>query len=143
MAIAPVANVNRALPASLAMPPQPAAGAAPRPGSLQHWLMSLTGFFHRSAIVDADLIPVSSSLPVLEDGIYVWPVERAVLGELRPTGSRFYTEGDCTTCPRCGIGNSTIAPYCVRCRAVLPLGSKHPEGVADDEALLHELPIAV
>lgn len=142
MAIAPVANVNRALSASLAMRPQPGHGAAPRPGSLQQWLMSLTAPFHQSAIVDADLIPVSSSLPVLEDGIYVWPVGRALLGELQPTGSRFYTEGDCTTCPRCGIGNSTIAPYCARCRAVLPLGSKHPEGVAD-EAQLHELQIAV
>ena len=101
--------------------------------------MSVMDLFHHPAIVDADLIPVSASLPVLEGGMYVWPVGRVILGEVQPTGSRFYCEGDCTTCPRCGIGNSTIAPYCVRCRALLPLGSKHPEGFED----LHELPIAV
>src|SRR5438105_15837879 len=89
----------------------------------QHVLLSIMGLFHHTAVVDADLIPVSPSLPVLEGGTYVWPVGRMLLGELQPTGTRFYTEGDCTTCPRCGIGNSTIAPYCVRCRAVLPLGS--------------------
>ncbi|HLZ48529.1 MAG TPA: hypothetical protein VKR80_07775 [Candidatus Limnocylindria bacterium] len=103
---------------------------------------SLVNLFHRSSVVDADRIPVSPSLPVLEGGTYVWPVGRVLLGELQPTGTRFYSEGDCTTCPRCGIGNSTIAPYCVRCRAVLPLGSTIPEGV-DDEALLRELDAAV
>jgi hypothetical protein len=103
---------------------------------------NIMSLFRRTAIVDADLIPVSSSLPVLDGGTYVWPVGRMLLGELQPTGTRFYSEGDCTTCSRCGVGNSTIAPYCVRCRALLPLGSKHPEGF-DDEALMHELPIAV
>ena len=104
----------------------------------QHVLLSIMGLFHHTAVVDADLIPVSPSLPVLEGGTYVWPVGRMLLGELQPTGTRFYTEGDCTTCPRCGIGNSTIAPYCVRCRAVLPLGSTNPEGI-DDEALVYAL----
>lgn len=138
MAIAPVANVRRALPPSLAVHAQARRAAPPLPGSPRHLLMSIVGLFHRAAIVDADLIPVSPSLPVLEAGIYVWPVGRVLLGEVQPTGSRFYTEGDCTTCPRCGIGNSTIAPYCARCRALLPLGSTTPEGI-DDEALLHEL----
>jgi hypothetical protein len=89
--------------------------------------MSLIDLFHRTAIVDADHIPVSASLPVLEGGTYVWPVGRVILGEVVPTGSRFYTEGDCITCSRCGIGNSTIAPYCNRCHAVLPLGSTTPK----------------
>jgi len=89
--------------------------------------MSVLDLFHHSAIVDADQIPISSSLPVLEAGTYVWPVGRVLGNALLPTGSRFYSEGDCTTCPRCGLGNSTIAPYCVRCRAVLPLGSVTPE----------------
>ena len=106
--------------------------------SPQHVLTSFMGLFHHTAIVDADLIPVSPSLPVLEAGTYVWPVGRVLLGEVQPTGTRFYSEGDCTTCPRCGVGNSTIAPYCSRCRAVLPLGSRHPEGL-DDDALLREL----
>jgi hypothetical protein len=110
--------------------------------SPQHVLTTFMGLFHRTAIVDADLIPVSPSLPVLDSGMYVWPVGRVLLGEVQPTGSRFYSEGDCTTCPRCGIGNSTIAPYCARCRAVLPLGSTNPEGV-DDDALFHELQAAV
>lgn len=100
--------------------------------------MSLMDLFHHTAIVDADLIPISALLPVLEAGTYVWPVGRVILGEVQPTGSRFYTEGDCTTCSRCGMGNSTIAPFCVRCRALLPLGSKHPEGFGD-ERLLREL----
>ena len=98
----------------------------------QQVLTSFLGLFQRTATVDADLIPVSPSLPVLEDGTYVWPVGRVLLGELQPTGTRFYSEGDCTTCPRCGVGNSTIAPCCSRCRAVLPLGSRHPEGLDDD-----------
>lgn len=110
--------------------------------SPQHVLTTLMGLFHRTAIVDANLIPVSSSLPVLEAGTYVWPVGRVLLGEVQPTGTRFYSEGDCTTCPRCGLGNSTIAPYCARCRAVLPLGSRHPKGV-DDDAHLRELREAV
>jgi len=103
-----------------------------------HGLLSLMNLFHRPSVVDADLIPVSPTLPVLEGGTYVWPVGRNLLGEVQPTGTRFYTEGDCTTCPRCGIGNSTIAPYCVRCRAVLPLGSTNPEGI-DDEELVYAL----
>lgn len=107
----------------------------------QQFLTGFMGLFHRRAIVDADSIPVSPSLPVLEAGTYVWPVGRVLLGHLQPTGTRFYSEGDCTTCPRCGVGNSTIAPYCSRCRAVLPLGSRHPEGFKDDA--LEELPIAV
>jgi hypothetical protein len=110
--------------------------------SPQHVLTNFMGLFHRTALVDADQIPVSPSLPVLESGTYVWPVGRVLLGELQPTGTRFYSEGDCTTCHRCGIGNSTIAPYCVRCRAVLPLGSIHPEGI-DDDALFSELREAV
>jgi hypothetical protein len=105
---------------------------------------SLLSLFHRTTIVDADHIPVSSSLPVIEAGTYVWPVGRVFLGEVLPTGSRFYTEGDCTTCPRCGVGNSTIAPYCSRCRAVLPLGSTNPEGHAfDNEELGRELEVGV
>jgi hypothetical protein len=106
--------------------------------------MSVMDLFHRTAIVDADQIPVSSSLPVLEAGMYVWPVGRVFRGEVLPSGSRFYTEGDCTTCPRCGLGNSTIAPYCSRCRAVLPLGSRNPEQYAvGDEELRHELGVGV
>lgn len=80
--------------------------------------------------VDADRIPISSSLPVLEDGHYVWPTPRRVGDTCFPAGARFYTEGDCLTCSRCGYGNSTIAPYCTKCRAVLPLGSQRPEQVA-------------
>ena len=110
---------------------------APINTSPQQVLTTFMGLFQRSRVVDADLIKVSPSLPVLEGGAYVWPVGRVLLGELQPTGSRFYTEGDCTTCSRCGIGNSTIAPYCVRCRAVLPLGSRHPEGI-DDGARVRE-----
>jgi len=103
-------------------------------------VMSVMDLFHHAAIVDADKIPVASYLPVLEAGTYVWPVGRVLGNELQPTGSRFYTEGDCTTCPRCGLGNSTIAAYCTRCRAVLPLGSTNPEWLAvGDEELRHEL----
>jgi hypothetical protein len=88
------------------------------------------GLFHRTHPVDADLIPISSSLPVLEDGRYVWPVPRRIGNAGYPAGSLFLTEGDCWTCPRCGVANSTIAPYCVRCRALLPLGSLNREAIA-------------
>jgi hypothetical protein len=53
-------------------------------------------------------------------GHYVWPKARRVLNEVIPAGSRFYCEGDCRTCPKCGRGNSTIATYCASCRTVLP-----------------------
>jgi len=77
------------------------------------------GLFHRTAPVDADLIPISPTLPVLEDGAYVWPVARVIHGQVLPTGSRFYSQGDCRSCDRCGHGNSTIAPFCKECRQVL------------------------
>ena len=89
----------------------------------------MIGLLHRTAPVDADLIPISASLPVLEGGAYVWPVARVIHGQVLPTGSRFYSAGDCATCPRCGHGNSTIAPWCIHCRALLPVGSTRRESV--------------
>ncbi|HEV2250223.1 MAG TPA: hypothetical protein VGT60_06935 [Candidatus Limnocylindria bacterium] len=82
-----------------------------------------------SKTVDADLIPIAPTLPVLADGRYVWPVGRVFRGEIFPSGSLFLTEGDCWTCSRCGVANSTIAPFCTNCRALLPLGSSKPETV--------------
>lgn len=90
----------------------------------------MIGIALRRPNVDADRIPISSLLPVLEDGQYVWPVPRRVGDTAFPAGARFYTEGDCITCSRCGHGNSTIAPYCANCRALLPLGSLHPEPIS-------------
>lgn len=94
----------------------------------------MTLHFRKPRPVDADLIPIAPTLPVLDgpsanSGRYVWPVGRVIRGEVFPTGSLFLTEGDCWTCSRCGIGNSTIAPFCVRCRALLPLGSLNREAV--------------
>lgn len=89
----------------------------------------MIALLRRRKAVDADLIPVSPALPVLEDGRYVWPVPRQIRNETYPAGSLFFTEGDCITCPRCGLGNSTIAPFCIACRAVLPLGSLNREPV--------------
>ena len=79
---------------------------------------------------NADDIPIAPDLPVLVNGQYIWPTPRRIGNVAYPAGARMYSEGDCWTCPKCGLGNSTIAPHCVNCRALLPLGKTHPEEAA-------------
>jgi len=85
---------------------------------IAEWARRLLSVFRRRAPAIPILIGEAA-----RGGEYVWPEPRTIRGEHFEAESRFYTQGDCITCPKCGHGNSTIATYCVHCHRILATAS--------------------